>query len=217
MAAIVFDFDGTLVDSAPDIAASANRMLSDFGQPPLPVAQIASFVGRGIPHLVRRVIDTCGLDAAMHARMTEALLIHYTAQPAELTRPYAGATDALTALRAQGHSLGICTNKHHALSVQILEALNLARFFDVVVGGDTLSERKPDPAPLRLAFKSLPDSQRLYIGDSEIDAQTAEAAGVTFGIFTQGYRQTPVDQLPHAFSFNRYSDLVSLVTGADHA
>lgn len=209
--AIVFDLDGTLVDSAPDIAAAANRMLADFDHPPLPVPLLTSFIGHGIPNLVRRVIDTCEFDPAQHAAMNARMLAHYTSNPAELTRPYPGVVAALSSLADAGHGMGVCTNKYHGLSMQILEALDLAKYFDIIIGGDSLPQIKPDPAPLHAAFAGLPGPGVLYVGDSEVDAATARAAGMDFALYTQGYRKVPVADLPHRFAFSHFSELPGLL------
>lgn len=209
--AIVFDLDGTLVDSAPDIAAAANRLLGEMGHAGLPVPVLTSFIGHGIPNLVAQVITACEFDPAIHPEMNARMLAIYSERPAELTRPYPGVVTALEQLRARGYRMGVCTNKYRALSVQILEALDLMAFFDVVIGGDSLAVKKPDPAPLHAAFAALSGVPKLYIGDSEVDAQTAQAAGLGFGLFTKGYRKTPVEQLPHDFSFDDFAALPAML------
>lgn len=209
--AIVFDLDGTLIHSAPDIVAAANRMLGDFGHPPLPVRQLTSFIGHGIPHLVQRVIETCGLDPTLHPAMTERMVAQYSADPAGMTLPYPGVVAMLEQLRGNGHRLGVCTNKLEGLSRQILDALDLAQHFDVVVGGDTLPVRKPDPAPLRFTFVLLTGAPLLFVGDSEVDAETAAAAGMDFALFTAGYRRRAVEDLPHRFAFRRHDLLPDIV------
>lgn len=211
--AIVFDLDGTLVDSAPDIAAAANRVLADMDHAALPVPLLTSFIGHGIPNLVRRVIDTLALDPAIHPEMNKRMLAQYGARPAELTRPYPGVVAALQALRRDGYRLGICTNKYRALSVQVLDALDLSEFFEVVIGGDTLPQKKPDPAPLHAAFAALDAAPLLYVGDSEVDAETARAAGLRFGLYSGGYRSTPVEDLPHSFAFDHFDTLPGQLRG----
>ncbi|SDW11609.1 phosphoglycolate phosphatase [Roseicitreum antarcticum] len=213
MSAIVFDLDGTLVHSAPDIAAAANRMLQEAGHPPLDMATAITFVGKGIPHFVGQVMAHYGIDPAQHAALTARMVAHYTAHPADLTRPYPGVVATLEVLTAQGHALGICTNKFHAQSVQILDALDLSRFFGVVIGGDSLPVKKPDPAPMHAAFAALPGAPLLYVGDSETDAETARRAGQRFALFTEGYRQAPVAELPHAFAFGDFATLPDFVDG----
>lgn len=206
-AAIVFDLDGTLVDSAPDIAAAVNRMLADQGQAPLDQATVTSFVGNGLPHLVKLVIDNVGLEMTAHAELVRSTLDHYNRSNSELTVVYPGMLNALEQLNAQGCPMGICTNKPEGAAHHVLEALGLARFFDVVIGGDSLKSRKPDPEMLHAAFDALPALPRIYVGDSEVDAQTAQRAGVRFLLYTEGYRKGPVETLPH---FARYDDCAEL-------
>ena len=209
--AIVFDLDGTLVDSAPDLHAAVNRMLAECGKAPLSLETVTRFIGNGIPNLVRLVMRERAIPQEEEAHMNALMLRHYTAHPVDLTRPYDGVRAALTSLRAEGYKLGVCTNKFRAPSVQILDALDLSRFFDVVIGGDSLPVKKPDPAPLNAAFSDLKAPPLLYVGDSEVDAETAERAKIRFGLFTRGYRKSPVHALTHLFSFDDFSTLAGQV------
>ncbi|TMV10081.1 phosphoglycolate phosphatase [Ruegeria sediminis] len=210
-AAIVFDLDGTLVDSAPDIAAAVNRMLDGEGRPALPLAVVIGFIGNGIPKLVERVIAHCGLERDRHADLTQATLDHYSRAASDRTVVYPGVVPALEELRSRGHALGICTNKPEAPARHVLQALGLAGFFDAVIGGDTLATRKPHPDPLHAAYAALPAGPRLYVGDSEVDAETARRAGVPFLLFTEGYRKSPVQDLHHAASYGHGAALPELV------
>ncbi|WP_095587635.1 phosphoglycolate phosphatase [Actibacterium ureilyticum] len=212
-ARIVFDLDGTLIHSAPDIHAACARMLEEEGIAPLDEATITSFVGNGLPHLVKLVIEATPLDMADHPTLSQRVLDHYNAVSGELTRPYAGVLAALDALAAQGHRLGVCTNKPEAPARDILRLMGLNRFA-CVIGGDSLPQRKPDPAPLLQAFQELGDGPNLYVGDSEVDAETAHRAGVPFLLFTEGYRKTPVADLPHHASFDDFAALPALVARA---
>lgn len=210
--AIVFDLDGTLVDSAPDIHAAANRMLADVGHAPLSLDTIRSFIGNGIPNLVRLVMKDRGIPIDRANEMEASMLAHYTARPADLTRPYPGVIDALRALQDAGCRLGICTNKFRAPSIQILEALGLMPFFEVVIGGDSLPVKKPDPLPLRAAFEALDGAPLIYVGDSEVDAETAKRAGLPFALFTLGYSKEPIENLPHDLSFDAFAELPEILT-----
>lgn len=211
MTAIVFDLDGTLIDSAPDIRAAANRMLRGEGREPLDLPTIISFIGNGLPRLVEQVMRVRGLDMGEHARLTQATLDHYSRAATDLTRPYPGMVAALERLRAQGCALGICTNKPEAPARAILRDLGLDGLFDAVVGGDTLAVRKPDPDPLHRAFAALGGAARLYVGDSEVDAETARRAGVPFLLFTEGYRKVPPEALVHRARFSDFAALPDLV------
>ncbi len=207
-AAIVFDLDGTLIHSAPDIQAAANAMLADEGLEPLDLAAITRFIGNGVPKLVERVMQARALPSDQHARLLTAMLKHYRNQQSALTRLFPGVRQALDSLKQQGYPLGICTNKPEAATHEVLRDFALGDLFDVVVGGDSLAQRKPDPAPLEAAFAALPPGlARLYVGDSEIDAETAQRAGAPFALFTQGYRKQPVDALDHRLAFDDWRQL----------
>jgi phosphoglycolate phosphatase len=213
-ATIVFDLDGTLIDSAQDIAAATNKMLAEQGVAPLSVAQVTSFVGDGLPSLVERVMRHCELDASLHPQLCDATLSHYNAAGSELTKVYPGVYDALNTLREQGCQMGICTNKPVQAAHHVLEALSLAPFFDAVIGGDSLPQRKPNPTPLLATFDALPRGVRVYVGDSEVDAETAQRAAIPFLLFTQGYRKTEVDQIPHTINYDDSRVLPEIVAQA---
>jgi len=211
MSAIVFDLDGTLIDSAPDIRAALNHVLLAEGAEALTLAETIRFIGHGIPALVRQAREHRGLGADRHEAMVGAMVARYQVATTVLTRPYAGVAAALAALGAAGHPLGICTNKPLAATRQILADLSLEAPFGAVIGGDSLPVKKPDPAPLHAAFAALGAPPLLYVGDSEVDAETAQVAGVPFALFTPGYRKAPVASLPHRFAFDDFAQLPGLV------
>jgi len=218
--AVVFDLDGTLVDSAPDIHAAANVMLAALGRAPLDLSQVTSFVGNGVAKLVERCLAaTGGADEALGARAFGIFREAYHAAPAVLTRPYPGVEGALDALAGAGCALGLCTNKPEGPTRQVLEGLGLARHFGAVVGGDTLAVMKPDPAPLELCLERLgaAPADGLYVGDSETDAATARAAGLPFALFTRGYRKSPVESFETVLSFDDFAALAPFVVGATRA
>lgn len=210
-AVIAFDLDGTLIDSAPDIHAVANRVLADEGLPPLPVSQARRFVGRGASHFVSLVRQLHGVPDAEHDRLLNAYMGYYDGA-VELTRMYPGVRSALEELLGEGHQLVLCTNKPEGPTHTVLKHFDLDDYFDAVVGGDTLSVRKPDPAPLLEAFARVKAGPaRIFVGDSEVDAETGQAAGVPFVLFTEGYRQAEVADLPHQARFDSYSALPGLI------
>jgi len=188
--AIVFDLDGTLVDSAPDIAWGINRMLADRGLPPQPVALIETLTGEGASVLVAKVYDHLGVaaDAERVAADTAAYLHYYRARPAQDSRLFADVADTVPALVRAGFRLGVCTNKQEALARLVLDHFDLAACFPVVVGADTTRERKPHPAPLlhALALLGAQPAESVFVGDTPIDRACAEAAGVPCRIVSWG-------------------------------
>ena len=210
MARIVFDLDGTLIDSAPDIHGIANRLLEAEGHAAITLAQTRDFIGNGASVFVERLRHARAIADSEHLRLLGSFTDSYMTA-VTLTNPYSGVCDALGALRNQGHSLGICTNKPIAPTRAVLDHLALTPFFDAIYGGDSLPTHKPDPAPLQATFADLGEGAQIYVGDSEVDAQTAQRAGVPFLLYTEGYRKTPVANLPHDIAFSDFADLPQLI------
>ncbi|WP_269585992.1 phosphoglycolate phosphatase [Roseibium sp. Sym1] len=208
---LIFDLDGTLIDSAPDLHAAASRMLAAEGLPELPPETIRSFIGNGIPVLVDRIIAATALNPDDRDRLVAGFLADYQAHATDLTVPYPNVRDSLSTLKQSGHRLAVCTNKPEAPAQAILQDLGLAHFFDDLVGGDSLSSRKPDPEGLNVLRDRLGDGPVVYVGDSEVDAETARKAGVPFALFTEGYRKRQVSELPHTVSFQDFRDLPDLL------
>lgn len=211
MKAVIFDLDGTLVDSLPDIHAAVNRMLANEGQTSLNMATVQSFVGDGLPKLVERVMTRQSIDMSQFDRIAADVLAIYETATADLSRPYPGMVAALKDLQSQGYRMGVCSNKPRGPAVHLLMQMGLDGYFDVVIGGDSTAARKPHPLPLQETLKALGSDKVLYIGDSEIDAQTAVAAKIPFVLFTEGYRKRPVADIPHRYSFSDFGQLMDIV------
>ncbi len=210
MARIAFDLDGTVLDSAPDICLAGNRALEGTGAQPMETVEARGYVGSGAAVFVERMMAARGLSPEMHAELLARFIDAYEGAVHQ-TVPYPGALAALDALRASGHRLAICTNKPIRPTNAVLRHLELERFFDAVYGGDSLPVRKPDPAPLHAALADLGEGPALFVGDSEVDAETGDRAGVSTLIFTPGYRKAPLEMLPHAGAFDHWDDLPDLV------
>ncbi|SDE43314.1 phosphoglycolate phosphatase [Paracoccus isoporae] len=208
---VIFDLDGTLIDSAPDIHATANAVLADEGLGQLDLATVRGFVGRGVPHLVDRLLGAHGIaDPVRAERMTANLVARYEGAVG-LTAPYPGVGAVLKHLRGRGDVLGVCTNKPLAPAMAVLRHLGLDQYFDAVAGGDSGLPRKPDPAPLLDTLARLGGGTAAYVGDSEVDAESARAAGLPFLMFTEGYRSAAAETLPHHAMFSDFAELPGLL------
>ncbi|MDG2489400.1 MAG: phosphoglycolate phosphatase [Alphaproteobacteria bacterium] len=214
---VIFDLDGTLIDSLGDIHAALNGVLHLRNAPPLALATVRGFIGKGSANLVMRALQAQDLavdDASCSAALADFLRL-YSADSAKLTSIFDGAIDTLGWLQDRGFRLGICTNKPLAPTKIVLDQFGLTRFFDTIVGGDQLASRKPDPTMLFHAMASLDAKSCLFVGDSEIDRETAIAAGQPFALFTKGYRNTSVEMLKPEYYFNEYSELIDIVNVLD--
>jgi phosphoglycolate phosphatase len=192
--AVTIDLDGTLLDTIPDLAEAANRMLAELRRPALSTDLIRTFVGKGIPRLVERTLSA-SLDGPIEpALIDDALAIferHYVDVNGRHTTVYPGVQEGLDALRREGIPLACVTNKSGRFTTPLLEMIGFARYFEQVVAGDTVERKKPDPAPLLHACRLLDVEPRkmLMIGDSLNDTQAARAAGCPVICVTYGYNE----------------------------
>lgn len=209
MIPIVFDLDGTLIDSAPDFHAGANGLLADEGHAPLTFDEARSFIGNGAAVFVARMRAVRGIPDSEQPRLHAEFVRRYD-DFVSLTLPYPGVVEALQRLRTRGHPLGICTNKPYRPTLAVLRHLGLQHLFATIFGGDSLSVHKPDPAPLQAAFAAL-GGPGLFVGDSEVDAETAQRAGLPLLLYSGGYRKAPADSLGAAAVFDDFADLPDLV------
>ena len=216
MARIVFDLDGTLIDSAPDIRGIANAILEREGKEPISLPQARDFIGNGASVFVRKMREAQGIPDSDHDRILKDFTDAYVTA-VDLTVPYPGVEAALVALKQAGHVLGICTNKPIVPTRAVIKHVGLEQYFAVMIGGDSLPVHKPDPAPLHKTFAQLGEGKVIYVGDSDVDAETAKRAIVPFLLFTEGYLKVPVDSLTYEKTFNDFAllpDLVAQVLGA---
>jgi phosphoglycolate phosphatase len=194
--AVVFDLDGTLVDTAPDLWRATNHVLTSYGRRGVTLAEVRDFVGHGARALISRGLKATG--EAGDRPTVEALyadfVSHYGEHIAEGSQPVPGTVALLDELKAEGYSLGVCTNKLERLSVKLLETLGLAKYFDAVIGPDTVGIAKPDPAIYHETLSRMPIivERSVMIGDSETDVLTARAAGVPVIGVTFGYTPRPL-------------------------
>lgn len=209
---IVFDLDGTLVDSVPTIAGAANSVLEALGRPHLPLSRHKVFVGHGLEWFIERMLEeTGGVPEDGLAPAVAQYREIYAASPLAGTIVYDGARAALDALSAAGHGLAVCTQKSNGPARDIVRALGLMPPIAGITGGDSLDVLKPDPAMLWHAAEQIGAGPVVMVGDSEIDAATAAAAGVPFVLHLPGYRHGPVEDIARDAAFEDYAELPGIV------
>jgi phosphoglycolate phosphatase len=194
--AVLFDLDGTLLDTAGDIALALNRAIAEFGWPEVPAAEVRHMIGRGSPILIERVAraQRRELDPATQSAMVERFF-HYYGELEETgecaATAFDGGADALRALHSAGLRIAVVTNKQRRFATALLKLLKLDAWIDLVVGGDSCERRKPDPQPLLFACESLgvPPTRALMVGDSTNDVQAARAAGIPVLCVLHGYNE----------------------------
>lgn len=194
---VVFDLDGTLVDSAVDLSRALNHVLEREGCPPVDVEIIRPHIGLGARQIVAAGLHACGARVAEEdfLRMTSDLLAYYSDHIAEDSQTYPGVPEALQTLQSEGMIMGVCTNKSEALARKLLAAFDIDRFFAGVAGGDSYPVRKPDPGHVMGLIDQLGGDPRrsVVIGDSEVDIMAAQAAGLPIIAVSYGYSIEPVE------------------------
>jgi phosphoglycolate phosphatase len=212
---IVFDLDGTLIDSAPDITAALNHTLETLSLPPVPEPSVRHMIGRGAKLLIERGIEAAGttitpdgLEAAF-----ATFLDYYGDHVADRSRPFDHVTTVLDRFAAEGIALGVATNKPQGLSDMVLEALDLARYFGAVLGADALERNKPHGDHIIETVKRLGRDPKscVMIGDSETDVLAARDAGVPVVLVSFGYTTIPVEDLPGDALIHSFADLPEAV------
>jgi phosphoglycolate phosphatase len=190
-ATIVFDLDGTLVDTAPDLMNALNDVLIKRGHEPVSAATIRGCIGQGARVMIDEALRRAGAKDDVD-RMLAAFLSHYEANIAAESRPFPGTIEALESLRQQGATLAVCTNKREYLSRKLLQELELADYFSGLAGRDTFPVSKPDPLHLLGTIALAGGPQRaVMVGDSDVDYCTAMAAGVPIVFVSFGYGPPP--------------------------
>ncbi|HEV2336226.1 MAG TPA: phosphoglycolate phosphatase [Stellaceae bacterium] len=194
---LVFDLDGTLVDSVPDLTNALNKVLRERGYAPLVPTEVAPMVGDGVPTLVARAFAARGGDAAEAAAALARYTQIYEKNATVLTRPYPGVRETLEELRGRGYRTALCTNKPQQATLAVLDGLDLAALFDGIAGGDRYPVRKPNPGHLLGLIGELGGSagRAVMVGDSENDAAVAHAARVPVIIMRYGYARAAPETL----------------------
>jgi phosphoglycolate phosphatase len=209
--ALLFDLDGTLIDSKRDLVQSVNATLREMGRAELPEDLVASYVGSGAPILISRALGGAA-SAAEQQSALKFFLVHYDQHKLDFTREYPGVRETLEKLR--GVPMAVLTNKPVNASVRILEGLGLARFFRAIYGGNSFATKKPDPlgANAILSEMGVAAARAAMVGDSEVDVQTARNAGMISAIVNFGFGTHDREMYPADIYLDRMEELLPLLS-----
>ena len=213
---IVFDLDGTLIDTAPDLIATLNVVFEREGMPPVQYEIARNLIGGGARGMIARGIAAEGRDVAPAKleQMFAGFIAHYSAHIADRSRPFPGLVDVLDELAGLGCRFAVCTNKLERLSVQLLETLKMADRFEAICGQDTFGVQKPDPEILRRTVAAaggrLQDA--IMIGDSVTDIRTARAAGIPVIAVDFGYSDRPVAEYGPDHIISQFAQLPAAIS-----
>ncbi len=212
---IVFDLDGTLIDTAPDLVDTLNVVFAREDLPPVPYESARNLIGGGARMMITRGIEAEGrtVEPAEIDRLFRHFIAHYSAHIADRSRPFPGLVDALDSLAADRWRFAVCTNKLESLSVLLLKEFKLAHRFAVICGQDTFGVQKPDPEILRRTVKAAGGilQNAIMIGDSLTDIRTARAAGVPVIAVDFGYTERPVSEFGPDIIISRFAQLPAAV------
>jgi phosphoglycolate phosphatase len=215
MLTIVFDLDGTLIDTAPDLISTLNLILAAESLPCVPYDDARQMIGGGARGMIERALAADGRPApkADLDRMFAAFIAHYAAHIADQSRPFPGLEAALEHLASEGHRLAVCTNKLEWLSVRLLETLKLTGHFAVICGQDTFGVQKPNPEILqKTILRAGGDPRRaIMVGDSETDIRTARAAAIPVIAVDFGYSEAPIATLHPDRIISSFADLPAAI------
>src|SRR5471032_1782675 len=212
---IVFDLDGTLVDTAPDLIDTLNVVFAREGLPPVAYQAARNLIGGGARAMIARGIEAEGraLEPPKLEQMFDDFIAHYSAHVADRSQPFPGLIDALDHLAASGYRFAVCTNKLERLSVLLLETLKLADRFEAICGQDTFGIQKPNPEILRrtIAAAGGNPARTVMVGDSETDIRTARAARMPVIAVDFGYSERPVSEFSPDQIISNFAQLPAAV------
>jgi len=216
---LVFDLDGTLIHSAPDLAAALNKVLGEAKRDSVTLHQVTQMIGDGVAKLVERGFAATGGVHDNSARWLERFHEHYNNATANLTELYPGVMDTLQSLTEAGHRMALCTNKPTKATTAVLDAFDLARFFESVAGGDTFQVRKPSPGHLLglLRQMNVEPEHAVMIGDSPNDVQVALNSAVPVIAVAYGYRRIPAEEMGADILIKHFNQVPDALRQLGHA
>ncbi|MEP3275236.1 MAG: phosphoglycolate phosphatase [Stappiaceae bacterium] len=208
---LIFDLDGTLVDTAPDLVGTLNWVLQEQGIGTVPLEQARNFIGQGARAMLKMGFNTRGISLSGDQLETHVaqFLEHYQANISQNSRPFPGVLDAMNRFSSAGWQLAVCTNKLEHLAVKLLNELDLAQRFSIITGGDTFEKAKPDPTPILGTMSKLNSSadEAIMVGDARPDIDGARNAGIPSIAVDFGYTTEPVASLNPDRIISHFDDL----------
>ena len=212
---VIFDLDGTLVNTAPDLLRATNHVLEQEGRATITLDQMIDTVSFGARQMIKRGFEITGdpVNDTQVDVLFMRFLEYYTANIAVDSHPFDGCIDLLEKCQARGMKLGVCTNKFEAPAIKLLAELDMLKYFAAIVGPDTINIPKPDPAPYRETVKRIGGDihKSIMVGDSKTDVLTAKAARVPVVVFTFGYSDEPVEGLGADYVLGGYDELANIL------
>jgi phosphoglycolate phosphatase len=216
-APVIFDLDGTLLDTAPDLASALNALLIEEGHQPLSISAVRSMVGQGAVEMIKKGLAESGESqpsGILQGTLRSRFLEHYQNCYLQATRPFPSVVDTLRQLQETGHPMAVCTNKSYEMSVAILNGLALDTYFCGIIGGDTLPVAKPDPEPVEAAIALTRGckSASIMVGDSITDVNAAHAAGIAVVAVSFGYTEIAPNSLGADAVIDHFDQLIPAIT-----
>ena len=210
---ILFDLDGTLVDTAPDLMGAHNHVMKKFGYPEKSLGDIKHIAGRGAWIMMQRTFRDEIKDEKLKKEMIKEFINHYAKNIDKKSKPMSGVIDFLKWAKSNQILMGVCTNKQERLAIDLLKKINLSEYFEYVAGCDTFDFNKPDPRHLTNVIEIIGGDVKkcIMVGDSEVDSQSAQNAKIPFILVEEGYTEKNINEIPHKVLIKNFINFKNIV------
>ena len=210
---ILFDLDGTLVDTAPDLMGAHNHVMKKFGYPEKSLGDIKHIAGRGAWIMMQRTFRDEIKDEKLKKEMIKEFINHYAKNIDKKSKPMSGVIDFLKWAKSNQILMGVCTNKQERLAIDLLKKINLSEYFEYIAGCDTFDFNKPDPRHLTNVIEIIGGdvNKCIMVGDSEVDSQSAQNAKIPFILVEEGYTEKNINEIPHKVLIKNFINFKTIV------